>query len=66
MSDLRPVHVEEKLDPGNTGKMTAGALVLLAVLVLGGYGYHIGMFSPQSAVSDSQLPQPSLPHNATN
>ena len=60
-NDLRPVHVDAPIDPGNKGKITAGVIVILAILGLGFYGYSQGFFNPSSAVSDSQLPQPSMP-----
>jgi hypothetical protein len=63
-SDLRPVHVDAPIDPGNQGKIAAGVIVLLAILALGGYGYSQGMFKPSSAVPDSRLPQGSMPANA--
>ena len=67
-NDLRPVHVglENKIDPGNKGKIVAGVIVVLGILALGGYGYSQGMFNPSSAVSDSRLPAPSMPANAPN
>ena len=65
-TDLRPVHVDAPVDPGNRGKITAGIIVLLGILALGGYGYSQGMFNPSSAVPDSRLPQASMPHNAPN
>jgi len=63
-SDLRPVHVDASIDPGNRGKIAAGVIVVLAILALGGYGYSQGMFKPSSAVPDSRLPQASMPANA--
>jgi len=63
-SDLRPVHVDTPIDPGNKSKIAAGVIVLLGILALGGYGYSRGMFNPSSAVSDSRLPQASMPANA--
>jgi len=65
-NNLRPLHVDAPIDPGNKSKIAAGVIVLLVVLALGGYGYSQGMFKPSSAVSDSRLPQPSMPVNAPN
>jgi hypothetical protein len=64
MSDLRPVHVGLKTDPNNTGKMIAGAIVLLAIIGIGGFGYQAGWFhGTHEAVPDSSLPQASMPLN---
>ena len=65
-SDLRPVHVDAPIDPGNKGKITAGIIVVLAILAVGGYTYSQGMWHIGSnvAYSDSRLPQPSMPFNA--
>jgi hypothetical protein len=67
-SDLRPVHVDAPLDPGGKGKLIAGLVVVLAILGIGGYTYSQGdwHFHSTIAVSDSQLPQASLPHNMPN
>ena len=64
MSDLRPVHVAINPDPGNRGKIIAGAVVILAILGIGGFGYQAGWFHvPHEAVPDSRLPQASMPLN---
>jgi hypothetical protein len=61
VNDLRPAHVDVK--PENNAKIIAGAIVALMLIGAGAYGYEAGMFkgAPRYAVSDSQLPQPSLP-----
>lgn len=61
INDLRPAHVDVK--PENSGKIIAGAIVALMLIGAGVYGYEAGMFkgAPHYAVSDSQLPQLSLP-----
>ncbi|HWC63064.1 MAG TPA: hypothetical protein VG501_05530 [Rhizomicrobium sp.] len=65
MTDLRPVHVDIDTDPNNRGKIIAGAIVLLAVVAIGGFGYQAGWFHvTHEAVPDSRLPQASMPLNA--
>ena len=62
MSDLRPVHVKVKTDPNNTGKLTAGTIVVLAIIGIAGFGYHAGWFHGMNpAVPDDRLPQASMP-----
>jgi hypothetical protein len=61
MSDLRPVHVQAQLDPGNRGKTIAGIIVVLAILVIGAIGWQAGWFKGPEAVPDSALPQASMP-----
>ena len=58
MSDLRKLHTEAPIDPGNKGKLTAGLLVLIAILGIGGYTYSQGdwHFHSTIAVPDSRLP----------
>jgi hypothetical protein len=64
MSDLRPVHVDMNTDPNNRGKIIAGAIVLLAIIAIGGFGYQAGWFhGMHQAVPDSRLPQASMPLN---
>ena len=67
MSDLRPVHVASKIDPGNTGKIIAGALVALAIIIIAGFGFHAGWWKGDNqAVPNQNLPQASMPLNVPN
>jgi hypothetical protein len=62
MSDLRPVHVGIDMDPNNRGKVIAGAILLLAIIAIGGFGYQAGWFHvTHPAVPDNRLPQASMP-----
>jgi hypothetical protein len=61
MSDLRPVHVPAQIDPGNQGKIIAGIIVALALIVIGAFGWQAGWFRQHQAVPDSALPQASMP-----
>ena len=65
MSDLRPVHVDSRIDPGNMGKTVAGLIVALAILVIAGFGWHAGWWKGNNeAVPNQDLPQASMPLNA--
>ena len=62
MSDLRPVHVPSDIDPGNQGKIIAGILVALVIIVIGAFGLQAGWWNGlHQAVPDSRLPQASMP-----
>lgn len=64
MSDLRPVRVDSKIDPGSTGKITAGIIVALAIIIIAGYGFHAGWWKGDNqAVPNQNLPQASMPLN---
>jgi hypothetical protein len=68
MSDLRKLHIDAPIDPGNKSKLTAVLLVLLAILGISGYTYSQGdwHFHSTVAVPDSRLPQANMPKNAPN
>jgi hypothetical protein len=62
MSDLRPIHTDTNIDPNNQGKVIAGAIVIVAILGIGVFGYQAGWFHGQHlAVPDNRLPQASMP-----
>ena len=65
MSDLRPFHVPSDIDPGKRGKIIAGIVVALAIIVMGAIGWQAGWWRGiHEAVPDSSLPQASMPLNA--
>ncbi len=62
MSDLRPVHRDANIDPGNQGKIIAGVIVALVILIIAGFGWQAGWWKGLSEpVPDSRLPQASMP-----
>jgi hypothetical protein len=65
MSDLRSTHVDTSIDPGNHGKIIAGMIVALVILMIGAVGWQAGWWHvAHPAVPDSRLPQASMPLNA--
>jgi hypothetical protein len=61
MSDLRITHADLPND-NRTGKLIAGAVVLLGIIGLGVYGFETGMFvSHESPVAFNDLPNPGMP-----
>src|ERR1700761_1215037 len=60
MSDMRTTHADLPTD-NKTGKLIAGAVVLLGIIGLGVYGFENGMFNPESPVAYNQLPNPGMP-----
>ena len=60
MSDMRITHADLPTD-NKTGKLIAGAVVLLGIIGLGVYGFETGMFNPESPVAYNQLPNPGMP-----